>query len=84
MGAAVTAAGPGDRYHGRAVPGGPASGTLAIVVDRNGGIVGPRPPGVASLPVAEGVDGALEDGRNVRDASLGDTPVRVLIGLLEI
>jgi signal transduction histidine kinase len=58
--------------------GGPASGTLAIAVDAEGDIVGPRPADPDGLPVEGGVEAALSGGRDVREASIGDTPVRVL------
>jgi two-component system sensor histidine kinase CiaH len=63
---------------GRAIFGGPASGTLAIVVDRAGTIVGPSPAGITSLPIGDAVEAALRDGRDLRETSLGETPIRVL------
>jgi signal transduction histidine kinase len=67
-----------DSPFGRPILGGPASGTLAVVVGEQGQIVGPRPPDTADLPVAQGVDAALQGGRDLRDATVGGTPVRVL------
>lgn len=67
-----------DSPFGRPILGGPASGTLAVVVSEDGQIIGPRPPDTTDLPVAAGVDGALERGRDLRDATMGGTPVRVL------
>lgn len=67
-----------DSPFGRPILGGPASGTLAVVVGEQGQIVGPRPPDTTDLPVAQGVDAALQGGRDLRDATVGGTPVRVL------
>src|SRR5918999_1617581 len=67
-----------DSPFGRVVFGGPASGTLAIAVDAEGDIVGPRPADPDGLPVEGGVEAGLSGGRDVREASIGDTPVRVL------
>ena len=67
-----------DSPFGRPILGGPASGTLAVIVDEQGQIVGPRPPDTTDLPVGQGVDVALQRGRDLRDATIGGTPVRVL------
>jgi signal transduction histidine kinase len=67
-----------DSPFGRPILGGSASGTLAIVVDAQGQIVGPRPPDVTELPVAPAAQSALESGRDLRNASINGTPVRVL------
>jgi signal transduction histidine kinase len=67
-----------DSPFGRPILGGPASGTLAIVVGAQGQIVGPRPQDTTDLPITQGVDTALERARDLRDATIGGTPVRVL------
>jgi signal transduction histidine kinase len=67
-----------DSPFGRPILGGPASGTLAVIVSEQGQIVGPRPPDTTDLPVGQGVDIALQRGRDMRDATIGGTPVRVL------
>ena len=72
-----------DSGLGRPVFGGPASGTVAYLVDLDGDIVGNLPP-AEGLPVGDGVDAVLaNDGRDirtsvVRSATVGTTPVRVL------
>jgi hypothetical protein len=58
--------------------GGPASGTLAYLVDLDGDIVGPGPINVDGLPLAGGVEAATSGARDVRAATVADTPVRVL------
>ncbi|HEX2221110.1 MAG TPA: hypothetical protein VHK06_01160, partial [Candidatus Limnocylindria bacterium] len=73
-----------DSPFGRAVFGGPGSGTLAIAVDAHGRIVGPRPPEADGLPVQEGLAAALAGERDIRTASVGETPVRVLSQRVEV
>lgn len=67
-----------DSPFGRLILGGSASGTLAIVVDAQSRIVGPQPAGVTELPIAPGAQSALQSGRDLRNASVNGTPVRVL------
>lgn len=73
--------GPGggdDSPFGRPIFGGPASGTLSIVVDSSGAIVGPVPPASGDLPNQAGVDAALSGETDVRETMVGDTPARIL------
>ena len=78
-----------DSEFGRPVFGGPASGTVAYLVDLDGEIVGNLPP-AEGLPVSAGVEAALRhDARDIRasevtSATLGSTPVRVLSDPLTI
>jgi len=67
-----------DSPFGQTVFGGPASGTLAYLVDLDGDIVGPGPINVDGLPLAGGVEAATRGARDVRAATVADTPVRVL------
>lgn len=73
-----------DTPFGRPVFGGPASGTLAIIVDQDGTLIGPRPPDAEGLPISDGVDGAFEDGQDLRTTTLNSTPVRVLSETFEV
>lgn len=73
-----------DNPFGRPVFGGPASGTLSIVVDADGRIAGAAPSNSEGLPVDEGVTSALGGTTDVRTATLNDTPVRVLSTPVEI
>ena len=73
-----------DNPFGRPVFGGPASGTLSIVVDADGRIAGAAPSNSEGLPVDEGVISALGGTTDVRTATLNDTPVRVLSTPVEI
>ncbi|MFN2484637.1 MAG: sensor histidine kinase [Candidatus Limnocylindria bacterium] len=68
----------GDSEFGRPVFGGPASGTVALVVDESGESIGPLPPGSADLPVRDGVQAALAGSRDVRLVRVNGTPARVL------
>lgn len=73
--------GPGggdDSPFGRPIFGGPASGTLSIVVDASGQITGPAPGNTQGLPDADGVAAALAGERDIRDATINDTPARLL------
>lgn len=70
--------GGGDSPFGRPIFGGPASGTLAIVVDAGGAISGPVPPNAEGLPQPDGVAAALAGARDVRSATINETPARVL------
>jgi two-component system, OmpR family, sensor histidine kinase CiaH len=68
----------GEAGLGRPVFGGPASGTVAYLVDLDGDIVGSVPT-IAGFPVKAGVDAALATtNRDMRTLTLSDTPVRVL------
>jgi signal transduction histidine kinase len=68
-----------DSPFGQTVFGGPASGTLAYLVDLDGDIVGAGPVNIDGLPLADGVEAAAAgDTRDVRAATVADTPVRVL------
>jgi two-component system, OmpR family, sensor histidine kinase CiaH len=58
--------------------GGSAPGTVAVVVNANGDVLGPVQRGLEALPLAAGVQAALATGNDLREATLGDTPVRVL------
>jgi len=75
---ALPPVGSGDTPFGRPVFGGPASGTLAIVVGQDGTPIGPLPPELKGVPLASGVDGALENGSDLMTTTLDETPVRVL------
>jgi len=75
---ALPPVGSGDTPFGRPVFGGPASGTLAIVVGQDGTPIGPLPPELKGLPLASGVDGALKNGSDLMTTTLNETPVRVL------
>jgi signal transduction histidine kinase len=72
-----------DAGFGRPVFGGPASGTVAYLVDLDGDIVGNLPP-AEGLPISAGVDAVLQsDARDIRASEVdsvtqGRTPVRVL------
>lgn len=77
-------AGRDDSPFGRAIFGGPGSGTLAIAVDTEGDIVGPRPADPEGMPIRDGVEAALSGGRDVRNSSIGDTPVRVVSQRIEV
>lgn len=70
--------GPDDSPFGRAVFGGPASGTVSLIVDESGSYVGPAPSGSDELPVRDGITAALAGETDVRVGSVDDTPVRVL------
>ncbi|HEY8169866.1 MAG TPA: HAMP domain-containing sensor histidine kinase [Candidatus Limnocylindria bacterium] len=68
-----------DSPFGRPIFGGPGSGTLAIVVDEDGELVGQEPHESDGLPDAAGVDAALAEGsRDIRDAIVNGSPARVL------
>lgn len=59
--------------------GGPAAGTVSILVSPQGQVVGQLPPDLnGKLPVAGAVDAARHGKTDVRYASVNDTPVRVL------
>ena len=68
----------GESPFGAPVFGGPASGTISVIVDADGRFVGPEPQDSAELPVTDGVRAALDGGTDVRLASVDATPVRVL------
>lgn len=75
-----------DERFGQFLFGGPNSGTIQVLVDSSGQLVQqPREQHVSeSLPVSESWGAALTDGRDLRDASIGDTPVRVLSERVEL
>ena len=58
--------------------GGPGAGTMSIVVNADGSFVGQEPADTTDLPVAEGVTAALAGARDVREATVAGSPVRVL------
>ena len=58
--------------------GGPGAGTMSIVVNADGSFVGQEPADTTDLPVAEGVAAALAGARDVREATVAGSPVRVL------
>lgn len=65
---------------------GSASGTYALVVGPRGNVItgprlGPSPPG---LPYQAGLAAAAVTGRDIRTASLGGTPVRILSETVEL
>ena len=74
-----------DRF-GQFLFGGPNSGTIQVLVDESGNLVQqPREPhGSEDLPVTDGSSAALAEGRDLRDATVGDTPVRVLSERVEL
>ena len=57
--------------------GGRGSGTLAYVVDPQGGFLGPRDLAVAGLPDTTSIAAARTAGTDVRTASIADVPVRI-------
>lgn len=68
---------PGDPPIGRTAFGGPASGTISIIVDDAGAFLGQQPFDTTDLPVKDGVSAALAGGVDVRLASVHGVPVRV-------
>jgi len=73
-----------DSPFGRPVFGGPASGTLSIVVDSQGRITGTAPSNPDGLPVLAGVAAAEAGSTDVRSATVNDTPARVLSMPVEV
>jgi signal transduction histidine kinase len=73
-----------DSPFGRAVFGGPGSGTLAIVVDANGEIAGPAPPDTEGLPLDTGVEAAQAGRADVEASSVNGTAARVLSVPIEV
>ncbi len=69
---------PGNPRFGQPEFGGPASGTITLVVDASGQFVGREPSDATDLPVMDSVEAALAAGTDVRNASVEDVPVRVL------
>jgi signal transduction histidine kinase len=66
--------------------GGGGSGTYALIVGPDGGVVtGPRGPHrPPELPFAAGVASAASTGRDIQTASLDGTPVRILTETVEV
>jgi signal transduction histidine kinase len=65
--------------------GGGGSGTYALAIDPNGALLtdrGPKPP--PDLPYGDAVAAAALTGRDVRTASLGGTPVRILTETVDV
>jgi len=65
--------------------GGGGSGTYALAIDPEGNVLtdrGPKPP--PDLPYQDAVAAAAATGRDVRSASLGGTPVRILTETVEV
>jgi signal transduction histidine kinase len=59
--------------------GGGSSGTFAVMVAADGSQIGDRDDGVpAGLPNQASVTAAWQTGRDVRDATIADVPVRIL------
>jgi hypothetical protein len=58
--------------------GGPGSGTISIIVDAQGHFAGGEPQETTDLPVTDGVQAALAGASDVRLATVGGDPVRVL------
>jgi signal transduction histidine kinase len=73
-----------DSPFGRPVFGGPASGTLSIVVDAEGRIAGVAPTRADGLPLRDGVTAALAGRADVRDATVNGSPARVLSSAVRI
>jgi signal transduction histidine kinase len=57
--------------------GGPGSGTIAYVIDPQGGSVGPQGLAVVGLPDSTSIAAARTAGTDVRTLSVADVPVRV-------
>jgi signal transduction histidine kinase len=64
--------------------GGPGSGTITLVVDAAGHFAGGDPEDSTDLPVSDGVQAALVGSTDVRLASVGGDPVRVLSQPVEV
>jgi two-component system sensor histidine kinase CiaH len=58
--------------------GGSAPGTVTLIVDRSGKLVGPLQSGLVGLPIADGIQAAQATGEDLRESTLDGTPVRVL------
>jgi len=63
---------------GAATFGGSASGTVTLIVDRDGQPLNPLQSGLTGLPVAAGIQAALASGEDLREATVEATPVRIL------
>jgi signal transduction histidine kinase len=64
--------------------GGPGSGTITLVVDEAGRFAAGDPQDSTDLPVADGVQAALAGATDVRLATVGGDPVRVLTQPAEV
>jgi two-component system sensor histidine kinase CiaH len=75
---------PDDPAIGSPQFGGPGSGTITLVVDSAGRFAGGDPQDSTDLPVADGVRAALAGTTDVRLATVGGDPVRVLTRPVEV
>jgi two-component system sensor histidine kinase CiaH len=75
-----------DERFGQFLFGGPNSGTIQVLIDESGQLVQqPREPHASEdLPVSDSSSAALAAGRDLRDATVGETPVRVLSERVEL
>ena len=58
--------------------GGAASGTVTLIVDRTGQVIGRLQSGLVGLPIAAGIRAAQANGEDLRESTLAGAPIRVL------